>query len=266
MVQQRLAKSYKREMMLQVLFYSLAFMGTYVLFAIGNLMLLLKKQPPLVFFFFIQVLFPLGGIFNILIFTRPSTRVEKTRSPHLSWLRAFWIVFKNGGDPTPATVNRPTTGSQIDKDAGGDSKSYFNDKSLKFGVADDLTPLQNDVKSIAPSDALKEYSNIYDDISQDAPRISSYSSSYAPSDPSTMRTLDKDYYGNIINSCSYTGERFNVSSDDNVGDSYGDISDYAPISQVHRDSSQESTQIPPDGSDNQPKLHTHESKNSITNA
>lgn len=264
MVQKRLAKSYKREMMLQVLFYSLAFMGTYVLFAIGNLMFYLEKQPPLVFFFFIQVLFPLGGIFNILIFTRPATRVEKTRSPHLSWLRAFWIVFKNGGDPTPATVTRPTTGSQIDKDAGGDSKSFFNDKSLKFGVADDLTPLQNNVRSKAPSDALQEYSNIFDDVSQDAPRISSYE--YAPSDPST--TFDRDYYGSNINpsSCnlSNTEERFLVSSDDNVGlegDSYGDISDYAPISQVHRDSSQESTQIPPDGSDNQPTLHTHESKN-----
>lgn len=259
MVQQRLAKSYKREMMLQVLFYSVAFMGTYVLFAIGNLMFYLEKQPPLVFFFFIQVLFPLGGIFNILIFTHPATRVEKTRSPHLSWLRAFWIVFKNGGDPTPATVNRPTTGSQIDEDAGGDSKSYFKDQSLKFGVADDLTPLQNNVRSKAPSDALQEYSNIFDDVSQDAPRISEY-------DPSTMRTPDKNHYGNIINSSSYTENRFNVSSDDNVGDSYGDISDYAPISQVHRDSSQESTQIPPDGSDNQPTLHTHESKNSITNA
>ena len=153
-------------------------------------------------------------------------------------------------------MNRPTTGSQIDEDAGGDSKSYFKDQSLKFGVADDLTPLQNNVRSKAPSDALQEYSNIFDDVSQDAPRISEY-------DPSTMRTPDRDHYGNIITS---SGKRFNVSSDDNVGDSYGDISDFAPISQVHRDSSQESTQIPPDGSDNQPTLHTHESKNSITNA
>lgn len=260
-VQQRLAKSYKREMMLQVLLYSLAFMATYVLFAVGNLMFYLEKQPPLVFFFFIQALFPLGGIFNILIFTRPATKVEKTRSPHLSWLRAFWIVFKNGGDPTPATVARPTTGSQIDNDAGGDSKSYFNDQSLKFGVAKDLNPSQK-----APSDALQEYSNIYNDISQDAPRLSVAQES---SDPVTS---ERDYYGNLIDASTAsncgkvefcTGNRFLVSSAESGGrkkESYDDISEYAPISQVQRDAteSQENTQTLRDASDNKPNPFTKE--------
>ena len=41
--------------------------------------------------------YPLGGLFNILVFTRPAVANLRRRDPQIWWLKAFWLVFKAGG-------------------------------------------------------------------------------------------------------------------------------------------------------------------------
>ncbi len=65
--------------------------------AVGILMVFFQVQPPDISYLILQFLFPLGGIFNILIYTRPATRVLQKRLS-ISWVKAFWLVVFNGGD------------------------------------------------------------------------------------------------------------------------------------------------------------------------
>jgi hypothetical protein len=42
-------------------------------------------------------IFPLGGLFNILIYSRPKVLLFRKRHPRCSWIRAFILVVKSGG-------------------------------------------------------------------------------------------------------------------------------------------------------------------------
>ncbi|GFH61562.1 predicted protein [Chaetoceros tenuissimus] len=97
-IRQSLAKSYKQEMTSQVILYSAAFILCYLPWIASNFMYVLKKTPPNMLLFLLQAIFPSGGMFNILIFTRPATKVVRTKSNfQISRFKAFWIVFCNGG-------------------------------------------------------------------------------------------------------------------------------------------------------------------------
>lgn len=97
-IRQSLAKSYKKEMTSQVVLYSAAFILCYLPWIASNFMYVLKKTPPNMLLFLLQAIFPSGGMFNILIFTRPATKVVRTKSNfQISRFKAFWIVFCNGG-------------------------------------------------------------------------------------------------------------------------------------------------------------------------
>lgn len=97
-IRQSLAKSYKEEMTIQVILYSAAFILCYLPWIACNLIYVSKKTPPNMLLFLLQAIFPSGGMFNILIFTRPATKVVRTRSNfQISRFKAFWIVFRNGG-------------------------------------------------------------------------------------------------------------------------------------------------------------------------
>ena len=97
-IRQSLAKSYKQEMTSQVILYSAAFILCYLPWIASNLMYVLKKTPPNMLLFLLQAIFPSGGMFNVLIFTRPATKVVRTKSNfQISRFKAFWIVFRNGG-------------------------------------------------------------------------------------------------------------------------------------------------------------------------
>ncbi|GFH52584.1 hypothetical protein CTEN210_09060 [Chaetoceros tenuissimus] len=99
------ANSYRKEMMWQLISYSIVFILTYIpLCSILLLRLLLSKQEPhIVLYFWLQFCGPIQGFFNILIFNRPDARVIKYKYPSLSWSRAFWLVFIHGGDSASIT-------------------------------------------------------------------------------------------------------------------------------------------------------------------
>ena len=106
---QELAASYKKEMISQLVLYSLAYTVTYLPWAAINIMFTLNKTPSDILIFIVQMFAPLEGLFNILIITRPARRVVRTKSPHIGRWKAFWIVLSNGGDAP--TQTDPSTGT-----------------------------------------------------------------------------------------------------------------------------------------------------------
>ena len=96
--QQLPPNSYRREIIFQLVSYSLAFFVSYILYAILVLQIFSNKEPHKIQYYWVQFCVPVQGLFNILIFNRPDARVLKYKYPNLSWGMAFWLVFKHGGD------------------------------------------------------------------------------------------------------------------------------------------------------------------------
>jgi hypothetical protein len=98
---QYLARLYVREAILQSSLYVLGFVAVYTVPLILALQLTIGKQAnlqdselPLLFAF----LFPLGGLYNILVYTRPTISSLRRREPTISWLKAFLLVIRAGGE------------------------------------------------------------------------------------------------------------------------------------------------------------------------
>ena len=123
---QIMARMYRKEMFVQVVLYSCQFIFTNILFSVMNLLLVLGKPPHFAFLFASQTLQPLSGVLNIFIFSRPSVCVMRARFPGMSWPRAFWIVFRNGGE-APKQETSPVIGDSSSKAMS----------SVQFGVAND---------------------------------------------------------------------------------------------------------------------------------
>ena len=91
-----------------------------------NLTLLFGAIPNKILFDINTALFPLAGLFNILIYTRPAICVLRTRATYLSWFQAFRIILANGGEVP--TERRTNSISRLRQHVQSES-------SVKFGVA-----------------------------------------------------------------------------------------------------------------------------------
>ena len=95
---ERLRKNIRRTMMVQSCLYVAAFFATYLLFDIYVTLLWLGLGKPSSFLLIASAITcPLGGLFNILVFTRPSVWILRRRHSY-SWLKAFVLVIKAGGE------------------------------------------------------------------------------------------------------------------------------------------------------------------------
>jgi hypothetical protein len=94
---ERLRKNIRRTMMVQSCLYVAAFFVTYSLFWIYLAMFMLGLDPPSSMLIASSITCPLGGLFNILVFTRPSVWILRRRHSY-SWLKAFVLVIKAGGE------------------------------------------------------------------------------------------------------------------------------------------------------------------------
>jgi len=95
-----------RETLIQAVLYVCAFLLSYAFQIILSTFNLAGVSYSVAFSIIISILYPLGGLFNILIYTRP--KVDQLRISHtnLSWLRAFLLVIKAGNE-VPETRNNP---------------------------------------------------------------------------------------------------------------------------------------------------------------
>ena len=91
---------YRKEIVIQACWFVLSFFVIFLFWWIMNLTLLAKTVPPHFVIYTMSFLYPLGGLFNVLVYTRPKVvnfRIKYAEYNH-SWIRAFWLVLKNGGE------------------------------------------------------------------------------------------------------------------------------------------------------------------------
>ena len=92
-----LADAYRREMLVQGFLYTFGLMFTYSMLFIC---LILHSAGIFVQWpdFLNSFAWPIGGVINILIYTRPKITVLRIRQPELSWIRAFYEVIMAGAE------------------------------------------------------------------------------------------------------------------------------------------------------------------------
>ena len=90
-------RTIRREIFLQAFWFVAAFFCTFVFFHTLQLKLIFGYTPSNIHYQVGSFLFPVGGVFNVLVYTRPKISNLRIRQPQLSRLKAFWIVVKAGG-------------------------------------------------------------------------------------------------------------------------------------------------------------------------
>jgi hypothetical protein len=93
-----LVKVYRREFMIQASLYVLAYFVTnffpWYLVIVFEIM---KQQPSDMSLLMTSIFYPLGGLFNILVYTRPKDLSLRRKNPRqYSWFQAFVIVIRAG--------------------------------------------------------------------------------------------------------------------------------------------------------------------------
>ncbi|GFH47689.1 predicted protein [Chaetoceros tenuissimus] len=96
-----MARAYRQEMMAQLLMYSSSLLLVYLLIYMSAVaIVLLGSTPHPTHYSFAQFLFPLQGLFNIIIYLRPAARITRIRGQGTTswWIKAYYLVIKNGGE------------------------------------------------------------------------------------------------------------------------------------------------------------------------
>ena len=92
-----LVQGYKKDVLIQsYLYMSVLFFqyGSFFIPLFTNYFL--RRKAPDWTHYLIAFFFPLGGFFNILVYTRPKVISFRRNQPELSWFRAFVMVLKAG--------------------------------------------------------------------------------------------------------------------------------------------------------------------------
>ena len=87
-----------REVMSQAFYYVLCYVATWALPYTNNILDGQKTKVPYVLRLMARLINPGQGIWNILVYTRPHVISLRRTNPEYSWLKAFTIVVKSGGD------------------------------------------------------------------------------------------------------------------------------------------------------------------------
>ncbi len=101
-----ISRLYKRELATQACGYVAVFCSTIFLYTTYSMLLVSGVQPGKVFLLYVVALYPLGGFFTILVYTRPNVASFLRRCPECSRLHAFWLVLKAGGEVPDVDVWR----------------------------------------------------------------------------------------------------------------------------------------------------------------
>ncbi len=95
---QYLSRLYRKESLIQATCYVGGYLIVYLPVLIIYTMILLKQEVPPILALVAIALYPLGGLFNILIYTRPNVAALRRKHPEYSRLLAIWMVLKSGGE------------------------------------------------------------------------------------------------------------------------------------------------------------------------
>ncbi len=88
---------YKRELVIQAFCYVLVFLLSMMPYLTLSLILLDGSHPSRNHYRIGAIMNPLGGFFNIIVFSRMNVESFHRRHPECSRIKAFWLVIKAGG-------------------------------------------------------------------------------------------------------------------------------------------------------------------------
>mmetsp|Transcript_11296 Transcript_11296/g.14165 ORF Transcript_11296/g.14165 Transcript_11296/m.14165 type:complete len:424 (+) Transcript_11296:204-1475(+) len=86
--------------------YIIGYLMTYTFSVIFYLVNRFTDSTPFALLLLSRITLPLQGLFNILIYTYPHANSYHRNNDTYSWFRAFWEVFKSGGDSDEVRVSR----------------------------------------------------------------------------------------------------------------------------------------------------------------
>ncbi len=113
-----LSSLYRNEIVIQTSCFVGAFCITYVPDSIIYFVVKTGGRPSSFLKYTYRYLFPLGGLFNILVYCRPKVASLQRDNPDRWWPHCFWLVLRAGGDiPDQAFLN----------DGNGDGDGDGND-------------------------------------------------------------------------------------------------------------------------------------------
>ena len=95
-----------RQFLKQACCYVVAYILTLVPSFLGMIMVGAGHSPSFGHVVFAHILFPLQGLFNVLIYTRPHVNKEQRKNPNIGWCKAFLAVVASGGDDDEERTNR----------------------------------------------------------------------------------------------------------------------------------------------------------------
>jgi hypothetical protein len=91
-------KLYRRDFIIQGALYVTAYLATYSFLGIVNAVVFFGNGHPSAWLITLtSIFYPLGGLFNILVYTRPKVWSLRRKHKGLSWRRAFITVVRAGG-------------------------------------------------------------------------------------------------------------------------------------------------------------------------
>lgn len=117
-----IARDRMRETYQQAGLYVIAFFLVYLWpYIFGVQQLIGATKLPFAVSVFFYLLYPFGGLFNILVYTRLKVAIVKRRHPEFLWIQCFWEVIKAGGDAPPRRPNEQVTARIRRRGAGNSS-------------------------------------------------------------------------------------------------------------------------------------------------
>lgn len=91
-------KFYRRQFLIQACLYISAYLVTHILPSILSIVLFINEDMPSTWISTTtSILYPIGGLFNILVYSRPKVVSLRRRNAEYSWFKAFATVVKAGG-------------------------------------------------------------------------------------------------------------------------------------------------------------------------
>lgn len=116
------ARARIRETYQQAILYVLSFFLVYLWpYIFGIHQLIGATKLPFAVAVLLYIFYPLGGLFNILVYTRLKVGIVKRRNPEFLWIQCFWEVIKAGGDAPPRRPTQQTTARLRRRGAGSSS-------------------------------------------------------------------------------------------------------------------------------------------------
>ncbi|GFH61819.1 predicted protein [Chaetoceros tenuissimus] len=78
--------------------YMSSFLLCFIFTAVARIYGILDREAPFPLLLLARFFHPSQGVFFILVYCRPHVKSIRAQNSELTWLQAFWIAFKGGGD------------------------------------------------------------------------------------------------------------------------------------------------------------------------